>query len=254
MMSEQAWTPTVATAFIPPRRRRRWPWVLGVVLVVIVGLLVAVDRIAVSVAEDRIADRLTDESPFIGRPDVSINGFPFLTQAARGTYTDIVVSGKGEPVGRLGPVDVVTRLHGVHLSLADATSHVSSVPVDRGEITVSVTLAALAHASGIEGLTLTADGDEITARGPVEIPGFGEVTVTATGRLLVNSAGDVTVDLQSFEGVEVKLPSSVQSVVRKALGLIVPVDDLPFDAVAASVRVDGDTVLVTGTATNIVLE
>lgn len=227
---------------------------LAAVLIVVLGLLVAADRIAVRTAEGRIADKLAGKRPFLGRPSVSIDGFPFLTQALDGTYDDIEVSGEGVPVGKLSQVHVDAHLRGVHLSLSDATGGVSQVPVDHADVSMSVSLSALAAASGIDGLTLTASGDQITAQGPVTLPGLGTVTVSATGRLVIDGAGDITADLTSLHGVGVVLPSSAHAAALSALDLTVAVDDLPFRSAATSVRVRPGSVVVSATARDLVLQ
>lgn len=52
-----------------------------IALVVVVGLLVAADRIAVELAEDEAAGKIQHSQDLKERPEVSIRGFPFLTQA-----------------------------------------------------------------------------------------------------------------------------------------------------------------------------
>ena len=238
----------------PVSRRRRWPWVLLVLAIVLAGVLVAVDRIAVGVAESKIADRLTDQNPFVGRPSVSIHGFPFLTQAAGGKYDDIEVSGTSVPVGTLSQVQIDTHLHGVHLALSDAVNHVKRVPVDQADLTLTATLADLATASGIDGLTLTSNGDRVTIQAPVTLPLLGRTTVSASGRLVISSAGDISADLLTVQGVGVPLPDSVLSAARSALGLVIHLDNLPFHAVATSIRAENGTVSVLAAARDVVLE
>src|SRR5262249_56766518 len=63
-------------------RRRKWPWILlGSVLVLLV-LLVVLDRVAVAYADNKAAEQMKSQG-FPTKPDVSIEGFPFLTQVAR---------------------------------------------------------------------------------------------------------------------------------------------------------------------------
>src|SRR6266487_4063862 len=76
-------------------RRRRWPLVLTVVFALLLVALVIADRVAVSAADAAVEKRLAEQAPFdaSNKPDVSIRGFPFLTQALSGKYDDIEVSG-----------------------------------------------------------------------------------------------------------------------------------------------------------------
>lgn len=68
-------------------------------LVLLAVLLVVVDRVADFVAERTAADRLQASQRLDSRPDVSIGGFPFLTQFANGRYEDVSADAHDVPVG-----------------------------------------------------------------------------------------------------------------------------------------------------------
>ncbi len=234
-------------------RRRRWPYVLVFILVFLVFVFVVADRISASVAQDRVANKLAGQRPFTGRPKVRIRGFPFLVQAGRGHYDDIEVSGPGQPVGPLGAVFIVAQLHGVHLPVSQAASGGDDpVPVDRADVAVRVSLDALAAASGVDSLQLRASGDQLIARAPVDVPGLGSVDVEATGAL-APAGGRVVATLTSVRGVSAELPPGTEAAVRRALRVVVPVAGLPFDARAVSVTVEGGAVVISGSATGVVL-
>ncbi|MFE0426382.1 DUF2993 domain-containing protein, partial [Streptomyces sp. NPDC058953] len=63
--------------------------------VVLGGLFVAADRVAVNYAESKVADKVRSSQGLSRTPDVSINGFPFLTQVAGKQLDDVDVSLKG---------------------------------------------------------------------------------------------------------------------------------------------------------------
>ncbi|WP_171110523.1 MULTISPECIES: DUF2993 domain-containing protein [Streptomyces] len=65
--------------------------ILLIVLAILGGLFVAADRLAVNFAEGEVADRLRTTEGLSTTPEVSINGFPFLTQVAGGTLDDVEV-------------------------------------------------------------------------------------------------------------------------------------------------------------------
>ncbi|GJF23571.1 MULTISPECIES: DUF2993 domain-containing protein [Streptomyces] len=65
--------------------------ILLVVVVILGGLFVIADRIAVNFAEDQAADKLRTTENLASTPDVSINGFPFLTQLAGGELDEVEV-------------------------------------------------------------------------------------------------------------------------------------------------------------------
>ena len=78
--------------FQPRPRRRRWPWVLLIVFVVLVGLAIAADRVALAIAEDKAASTLRNSQHLSSTPDVSVPGFPFLTQAVAGSYGSVTLA------------------------------------------------------------------------------------------------------------------------------------------------------------------
>ncbi|MGV9502756.1 LmeA family phospholipid-binding protein [Streptomyces sp. NPDC003642] len=65
--------------------------ILLIFAVVLGGLFVIADRLAVNFAEDEAADRLKTTENLATTPDVSIKGFPFLTQVVGGSLDDIEV-------------------------------------------------------------------------------------------------------------------------------------------------------------------
>ncbi|MEU3852630.1 DUF2993 domain-containing protein [Streptomyces sp. NPDC029554] len=65
--------------------------ILLIFAVVLGGLFVIADRVTVNFAEDEAADRLKTTENLATTPDVSIKGFPFLTQVVGGSLDDIEV-------------------------------------------------------------------------------------------------------------------------------------------------------------------
>ncbi|MEU3277706.1 LmeA family phospholipid-binding protein [Streptomyces antibioticus] len=65
--------------------------ILLIVVVVLGGLFVIADRVALHFAEGEAADKLRATENLAATPDVSIKGFPFLTQVAGGSLDDVEV-------------------------------------------------------------------------------------------------------------------------------------------------------------------
>src|ERR1700710_2442505 len=99
----------------PPRRRARWPWVLLGVVLVLVALFVAADRIALHIAENKAAETLQSSQQLNTKPAVSVAGFPFLTQLVAGEFDDVTISANGLDVGNhtLQIASLVVHLHHV---------------------------------------------------------------------------------------------------------------------------------------------
>jgi hypothetical protein len=65
--------------------------ILLILVVILGGLFVIVDRVAVHFAEGKAADKLKVSENLTSTPDVDIKGFPFLTQVAGGSLDDVEV-------------------------------------------------------------------------------------------------------------------------------------------------------------------
>lgn len=72
---------------------------LIIFLVVIIVVVVAADRVGDVVAERLVADNLQTSQHLQQRPDVSIDGIPFLTQFASGHYQHIEIDAQNVQVG-----------------------------------------------------------------------------------------------------------------------------------------------------------
>ncbi|KOV66380.1 DUF2993 domain-containing protein [Streptomyces sp. MMG1121] len=62
-----------------------------ILVVILGGLFVIADRVAVHFAEGQAADKLKSTENLASTPDVNIKGFPFLTQVAGGSLDDVEV-------------------------------------------------------------------------------------------------------------------------------------------------------------------
>lgn len=80
---------------------RVWRIVL-IVLVILGGLFVAADRIAVSVVQSKAAERVQITEGLDEKPKVSIEGFPFLTQLLFGKLDDVKVKARDINAGAGG--------------------------------------------------------------------------------------------------------------------------------------------------------
>ncbi|MEV6960944.1 DUF2993 domain-containing protein [Streptomyces sp. NPDC051207] len=96
--------------------------ILLIVVVILGGLFVIVDRVAVTLAEGEVADRLRTTENLAHTPDVSINGFPFLTQLAGGELDEVEVgiddyeAAAGSGGEKIRIADLTARMRGVEFS------------------------------------------------------------------------------------------------------------------------------------------
>jgi hypothetical protein len=122
---------------------------LLVTIVVLAALFVAADRLAVHVAEGRLASAVASAQGAATDPTVTIRGFPFLTQAFGGEYDDIQITGRSLVRGDLTADRVTAELRGVQLSLGDALAgRVGLVPARSASVTALLLWDELENASG----------------------------------------------------------------------------------------------------------
>ncbi|MFF8917722.1 DUF2993 domain-containing protein [Streptomyces sp. NPDC015032] len=145
--------------------------ILLVMVVVLGGILVAVDRAAVYFVESEAADRVQVTGATIGSTDVSIKGFPFLTQIAGSQLDEVDVEMTGIETDTDGRRIRITRMNAAlhEVKLADGYS--------------SATAARASGTAVISYKDLTkAVGDGVA----VEYGGKGKVKVTGTVDILGN--------------------------------------------------------------------
>jgi hypothetical protein len=93
---------------------------LLIVVVVLGVLFVVVDRVAVHFAEGEAAGKLKTTEGLASTPDVSINGFPFLTQVASGTLDDVEIGIKDYDA-TTGTTGKTIRIDDLHADMKDVT-------------------------------------------------------------------------------------------------------------------------------------
>jgi hypothetical protein len=198
------------------------PVLLGVVL----GVLVVVDRVGVGIAEDRVAEQLADRGQLAGTPEVDITGFPFLTQAVSGRYSDVRIHLTAEELGQPAGTRADVSLQGVHVPLSDALSgSVQQIPVDRVDGTATLSYALLADQLGGD-TTLAESGDGIQLTKSVEVLGF-DFTVTAAGTVTLDGQ-DVVIDVHDASAGAVDVPDFVLDTADELLDFRYRVPALPF--------------------------
>ena len=205
----------------PPRtrrRRRRWPLIT---LIVIVVVLVVGDRAANAYTENQMASQIQSSLGLSGKPSVTIQGFPFLTQLAARDFRTVNVNASNETIttssagsGLLEIASLTATLHGMHIH------GLNSATIDQFNASALVTFTALGNVGGIpQGITLSADGpNQIKADisiGPLSDSAVAQITQTGSNQINVKvvDAGGIPVsllgNLANFSFSIPKLPAGV---------------------------------------------
>lgn len=223
---------------------------VGALLVILV-LLVAADRIAVLVAERLVAAQLQSIGGLSTRPDVSLRGVPFLTQAVTGRYDDIEVSARGVTAGGTRFSDFTADLRGARLPLSAAVSgSVSQVPVERLNARVVVSYADLQKQLTDRRLSLSPAGDLLRVTGTIDVLGR---TVSASALSSVSVRGaDVVVTAQRFE-LNGRPNAAFTAAGKGRFDFVVRIGTLPYGLRLTTVTVRPEGLVATAAATGVVL-
>jgi LmeA-like phospholipid-binding len=225
------------------------------VLIFIIAVIVAADRLGAIVAAHVMAGRIQTDEHLQHRPEASIGGFPFLTQALGGKYHDVTVTATNLPVSGVVVTTVTAHLHGVHIPFKQVWhDNVSQVPVDRIDGTAFLTfdavdnylsnhhpvhqLVSLHPGSGGNATVidrLRVHGKTVTLHGVGALSVSGNVVKVALSHITNAAAGGANF--------------SVVTHVR----LSVPLTGLPFQIQLQKVTVSATGVTVTGDAANVTL-
>jgi LmeA-like phospholipid-binding len=224
---------------------------LVVVLVLLLGLAVVADRVAVGIAEDRVGQELAAEGGLQGAPEVDITGFPFLTQAVAGRYDDVRISLSADQLGQPAGTRADVALRGVELPLSSVLSGaVQQVPVDRVDGTATLSYALLSAQLGGD-TALRREGDGLRITKTVELLGQA-VPLTAAGTVTLDG-NDLVVDVEDATGAGVDVPRFLVEQVADLLDLRYAVPALPFGLRLTSVTPAGDGVVLGLEATDTVI-
>jgi len=224
---------------------------LLILLVVLGCLLVVADRVAVAVAEDRVADRIAEQGGLSGPPEVDIAGTPFLTQALAGRYDEVRITLGAADLGQPEGTGADVTLRGVEVPLSDVLAgSVQQVPVDRLDGTATLSYGLLSAQLGGD-TRLEREGDGLRVTRTVELLGR-QVPLTASGDVTVEGS-DLVVDVDEASGAGVDLPGVVVERAGDLLDLRYTVPPLPFGLQFTDVRPADDGVVVDVEATGTVI-
>jgi hypothetical protein len=198
-----------------PRRRhrgRRWVMALFALIVVLI-LLTIVDRVALAVAENQIANQAQANGLQV-KPSVTIEGFPFLTQLIARDFRKVDMSASNVPAGPVNITSLKATLTGVHLN-----SSYNEATVDHLVATAFVSFSDLAGGGGgAPGISMSAAGPDkvkITANvGPLSDTEVAKISQTGPNEISiqVQNGSPVSGLLSSFGNFSFSLPKLPASV------------------------------------------
>ena len=224
---------------------------LLVVLALVLGLLVLVDRVAVGYAEGQVATQLAEKGDLQGTPEVDIAGFPFLTQALGGRYDDVRISLTAAELGQPEGTRADVTLRGVEVPLSSVVSgSVEEVPVESVDGTATLSYPLLSAQLGGD-TTLRREGDGLRITKTVDVVGQ-TLPLTAVGTVTLEG-NELVVDVEEASGAGVEIPDFLVERVADSLDLRYAVPALPFGLQLTDVTPAEDGVDIRVQATDTVL-
>ncbi|WP_162908242.1 LmeA family phospholipid-binding protein [Allorhizocola rhizosphaerae] len=155
---------------------RRLLNISAVVVLVLAVLLAVADRVGAHYAEQAIGERvsaqLASRQITSSPPEVTVKGYPFLTQVLRGNYTEIRVNLRDVKTGNLPIPQLDVRAYDVRASLDGILNGTEKVTATRVDGVGTLSYASLVEASGIRDLTMSGDGNVLRISGNVPVAGL----------------------------------------------------------------------------------
>ncbi|KQS73657.1 DUF2993 domain-containing protein [Modestobacter sp. Leaf380] len=224
---------------------------LLITVLVLLGLLVAADRVGVVVAEDQVAAQVAQRGQLTGEPEVDITGFPFLTQALGGRYEDVRLALTADQLGLPDGGTAEVSLQGVQLPLSDVIAgDVAEIPVEHVDGRASLSWGLLS--SQLDGDTqLSREGDGVRVTRTVEVLGQS-VRLTAAGQVALDGQ-DLVVTVDQAAGAGVDVPDFLLDAAQDLLDFRYTVPALPFGLQLTGLTTTDSGVDLTVEATDTVL-
>ena len=220
---------------------------LIIAVLVLACLFVAADRVTVHIAEGQAASKIQSSRNLAQKPDVTIEGFPFLAQLVSSKLDGVKVhaanmivnDGKGGPNVRLQ--DFRADLKGVSVS-----SNYSSAVADTATGTALISYADLSAALPNH-VTVAYGGSDgkVKVSGKVDLPILGSQDVSGTADVSVVNGGISLTNLSGVTGVDPAVSDLVSSFLQPKLQLAGLPTGLKLDQVQP--QQNGISLTVSGT-------
>jgi hypothetical protein len=211
-----------------PRRRIKPLTVLITLVIVLICLVVAADRIGERIAEDQVGARLQTKLETPEKPRVEIERIPFLTQVIAGRFGEVRITADQVPVSARGARADLDRLDLALREVAVTDQQLNAGAVDG---TAFVDYASLSSLGGAE-VNYVADGKiAIDFTTPV---GGQTVSGTLAGRPVLTD-GQLGLVEPQLRVAGIDLPQTLVDALLTSLLRSFTLPDLPFNLALTSV-------------------
>lgn len=227
--------------------------VLIVLAVLLIGAVIAADRVGVVIAQNEIGRQIANQYNLQKQPKVSIGGFPFLTQAISGSYDSITVDIGDWTQQDVTVHDLKVKISGLHAPLSDViNNNTSKMVADTGTASAIIPFDALKKRAPSGVKEISASGSDLLLKGTVSgtFPVVGAVSsdMTVTVKLKATASGiQVTPDTVQNSGG----PTVPVGLLSSRFSFVVPVHNLPIGSRISQIDVTPTGLRVAATANNV---
>jgi hypothetical protein len=217
------------------------------------GLAAALaDRMGAALAERKASEFVSQ--PFGHPANVRVHGTPFLTQALRGRYADVEVSGGGLVIGEMAGATLDAHLYNVLLPLRELLGgRTTELPCERVEGRIVLPYGELARVSRIPGLSLTFVAGRLTATAAVPVPGIGQLArVSGEAVLRIMPGGAVWLRVRRIAVAGISLPSFIMKQLIPSLSVPIVLPALPYGLVLEELIPSESGLVVRASAVDVV--
>jgi hypothetical protein len=245
-------------------------------LVLLVGAAVLVDFGAAAYAEYSISREVRRGGNLASDPKVTVGGFPFALQVARGQYDDIAIRADRVPTPTVGEVAIEANLRGVHApfkELVDGSINALEVDEIDGRVVIGATElgqflkipdleVSAPPASNSDGTGGSGGSGPTTAGGVVlsgTVPvGLTSVKVSVQADLLLVGDSVQLVASDFYFGSDGKrdleVPDAIKPAVLALFSGTIGNGQLPFGVRPVSVTASGAQIVIEGVGENVLID
>ncbi|WP_251444734.1 DUF2993 domain-containing protein [Microbacterium sp. USTB-Y] len=241
--------PSAPIAVPPPRRRARWPWAVGIVVVVLAALAVGGEFVARAVVAQQIRSQVITalKLPADQQLDVNVGGI-VLPQLVAGRLDDVRLSSKSVA---LGPITSAVQVDatGVPIRGGELGSAKGTFRITADQLEKAITAAA--GSTPIESVTLV--GADVKATGSVTLFGASvplslALTPGAVDGELTFTPTSATIGAMTLDASDTSSPFASALKPLFATQKLCIADRLPAGVHLSGLRVDGDALVATFSA------
>ena len=248
---------------------------LIIAIAFLVGLAVVIDFGAAAYSEYRVSRALREGGELSSDPQVTIHGFPFITQAIDGKYRNVEISARGVRADVIGETLIQAKLEGVSIPASDLIGgHVHAVPVDHLDGRMKIDATELGQLLGIPDLQVSAPpadksdgtggsgGSGMTTTGGIVLSGTVpvgpvKVRVSVQADLLLdnNQVKIAASDFYAGPGakLDIDVPDSERSGVLNLFNRTIDTRQLPFGLTPTKVSAEGSQIVIEGSGDNVTI-